>query len=189
MNKILKKRSGWLPVTIYMAVWLFCVGWFWLGMDGGGWIMAYTILAFMVLMPLAALVSAFLLAWKRPLGGWFWGALVLYGTLNFAAIVATFMLSTGLGITRLASSDILIFLLDMIPGAVGLCLGWLFRVRGWGPKAAVIALLVLLAVCYVHLKSLNGSILRPMLFLDVPALVLLMTGLWFLLRKNTGKTV
>ena len=63
MNKILKKRSGWLPVTIYMVVWLFCVGWFWLGMDGGGWIMAYTILAFMVLMPLAALVSAFLLAW------------------------------------------------------------------------------------------------------------------------------
>lgn len=139
MNEILKKRSSWLAVTIYMVVWLFCVGWFWLGKDGGGWIMAYTILAFMVLMPLTALVSAFLLAWKRPLGGWFWGALILYGTLNFGAIAATFVLSTSLGITRLASPDILIFLLDMIPGAVGLCLGWLFRVRSWKPQAAAIA--------------------------------------------------
>ena len=189
MNETLNKRFVWLPATIYMVVWLFCVGWFWLGMDGGGWIMAYTILAFMVLMPLAALVSAFLLAWKRPLGGWFLGALVLYGTLNFAAIAATFMLSTGLGITRLASPDILIFLLDMVPGAVGLCLGWLFRVRGWGLKRGVTALLVLLAVCYVYLKSLNGSILRPVLILDVPALVFLVIGLWFLLKKNKTKKV
>lgn len=48
MNETLNKRFVWLPATIYMVVWLFCVGWFWLGMDGGGWIMAYTILAFMV---------------------------------------------------------------------------------------------------------------------------------------------
>ena len=42
MNAMMKKRPGLLPAAVYLAVWLFCVGWFWLGRDGGGWIMAYT---------------------------------------------------------------------------------------------------------------------------------------------------
>ena len=184
MNEMMKKRSGRLPVAVYLAVWLFCVGWFWLGKDGGGWIMAYTILAHMVLMPLAALVSAFLLARERPLGGWFLGALALYGVMNFGAIAATFMLSTGLGITRLASPDALVFLLEMVPGAAGLCLGQLFRVKGWGPKAAVAALLALLAVCWLLLKSVSVSPYHFLPVLDVPALAFLGAGLWFLLRKG-----
>ena len=186
MNEIMKKRPGLLPVAVYLTVWLFCVGWFWLGRGGGGWIMAYTILAHMVLVPLAALASAFLLARERPLRGWFWGALVLYGVLNVGAIAATFTLSTALGVTKMAPIDALVCLLELVPGAVGLGLGWLFRVKGWGPKAAVAALLALLAVCYVGLKTLNGSIWRLLPILDVPALVLLSLGIWFLLRKNTG---
>ena len=189
MNEMMKKRPGLLPAAVYLAVWLFCVGWFWLGRGGGGWIMAYTILAHMVLMPLAALVSGFLLAWERPLGGWFWGALVLYGVLNIGAIAATFMLSTGLGITRLASPDVVVFLLELVPGAVGLGLGWLFRVKGWGPKGAVAALLVLLAACWLLLKSISVAPFSFMPFLDVPVLVLLGAGLWFLLRKNRAKAV
>ena len=184
MNEMMKKRPVLLPAAVYLAVWLFCVGWFWLGRDGGGWIMAYTILAHMALMPLAALVSAFLLARERPLGGWFWGALVLYGVLNVGAIAATFMLSTGLGVTRLASPDVVVFLLELVPGAVGLGLGWLFRVRGWGPKASVAALLALLAVCWLLLKSVSVSPYRFLPFLDGPALVILGLGVWFLLRKN-----
>ena len=186
MNEIMKKRPGLLPVAVYLTVWLFCVGWFWLGRGGGGWIMAYTILAHMVLVPLAALASAFLLARERPLRGWFWGALVLYGVLNVGAIAATFTLSTALGVTKMAPIDALVCLLELVPGAVGLGLGWLFRVKGWGPKAAVAALLALLAVCYVGLKTLNGSIWRLLPILDVPALVLLSLGIWFLLRKNKG---
>ena len=184
MNEMTKKRPGLLPAAIYLAVWLFCVGWFWIGGDGGGWIMAYTILAHMVLMPLAALVSGFLLARERPLGNWFWGALALYGVLNFGAIAATFMLSTGLGITRLASPDVVVFLMELAPGAVGLGLGRLFRVRNWGPKAAVTALLALLAVCWLLLKSISVSPHSFMPFLDVPALVILGLGVWFLLRKG-----
>lgn len=186
MNEIMKKRPGLLPVAVYLTVWLFCVGWFWLGRGGGGWIMAYTILAHMVLVPLAALASSFLLARERPLKGWFWGALVLYGVLNVGAIAATFTLSTAIGVTKMASIDALVCLLELVPGAVGLSLGWLFRVKGWGPKAAVAALLALLAVCYVGLKTLNGSIWRLLPILDVPALVLLSLGIWFLLRKNKG---
>ena len=189
MNEMMKKRPGLLPAAVYLAVWLFCVGWFWLGRGGGGWIMDYTILAHMVLMPLAALVSGFLLARERPLGGWFWGALVLYGALNVGAIAATFMLSTGLGITRLASPDAMVYLFELIPGAAGLGLGWLFRVKGWGPKVSVAALMALLAGCWLLLKSISVSPYSFMPFLDVPALVLLGAGLWFLLRKNRAKTV
>ena len=186
MNEIMKKRPGLLPAAVYLAVWLFCVGWFWLGRGGGGWIMAYTILAHGVLVPLAALVSAFLLARERPLGGWFWGALVLYGVLNFGAIAATFMLSTAIGVTKMAPPDAMVILLELVPGAVGLGLGWLFRVKGWGPKGAVAALLVLLAVCWLLLKSVSVSPYRFLPILDVPALVILGLGLWFLLRKNKG---
>ena len=184
MNEIMKNRPGLLSGAVYLAVWLFCVGWFWLGRGGGGWIMAYTILAHMVLIPLAALVSAFILARERPLGGWFWGALVLYGALNVGAIAATFMLSTGLGITRLASPDVVVFLLELVPGAVGLGLGRLFRVSGWGPKAAVAALLALLAVCWLLLKSISVSPYSFMPFLDVPMLVIFGLGVWFLLRRD-----
>ena len=184
MNEMMKKRPGLLPVAVYSAVWLFCVGWFWLGRGGGGWIMAYTILAHMVLMPLAALVSAFLLARERPLDGWFWGALVLYGALNIGAIAATFTLSTAIGVTKIAPIDALVCLMELVPGAVGLGLGWLFRVKGWGPKGAVAALLVLLAACWLLLKSVSVSPHSFMPFLDVPALAILGLGLWFLLRKG-----
>ena len=184
MNETSKKRPGLLPAAVYLAVWLFCVGWFWLGRDGGGWIMGYTILAHMALMPLAALVSAFLLAWERSLGGWFWGALVLYGAMNIGAIAATFMLSTAIGAANIAPLNAMEVLLELAPGAVGLGLGWLFRARGWGAKAVVAALLVLLAACWLLLKSVSVSPYRFMPFLDVPALVLLGLGVWFLLRKR-----
>ena len=184
MNEMMKKRPGLLPGAVYLAVWLFCVGWFWLGRGGGGWIMAYTILAHMVLVPLAALVSGFLLARERPLGGWFWGALVLYGALNVGAMAATFTLSTAIGAANIASPDAVVILLELVPGAVGLGLGWLFRVRGWGSKAAMASLMVLLAVCWLLLKSVSVSPYRFLPFLDGPALVILGLGLWFLLRKG-----
>ena len=184
MNEITKKRPGLLPAAVYLAVWLFCVGWFWLGRGGGGWIMAYTILVHGVLVPLAAMVSGFLLAWERPLGGWFWGALVLYGALNVGATAATFTLSTAIGVTKMAPIDALVILLELVPGAVGLGLGWLFRVKGWRPKVAVAALLALLAVCWLLLKSISVDPYRFLPFLDVPALAILGLGLWFLLRKG-----
>lgn len=184
MNETVKKRPGRLPLAVYLTVWLFCVGWFWLGQGGGGWIMAYTILAHMVLVPLAALVSAFLLAWERQLGVWFWGALVLYGALNVGAIAATFTLSTAIGVTKMAPIDAVVVLLELIPGAVGLGLGRLFRVKGWGAKVAVAALMALLAVCWLLLKSVSVSPYCFLPFLDVPALALLGLGLWFLLRKG-----
>lgn len=185
MNESMK-RPGRLPAAVYLTVWLFCVGWFWLSRGGGGWIMAYTILAHGVLIPLAALVSAFLLAWERPLGFWFWGALALYGVMNVGAIAATFTLSTAIGVTKMAPIDAVVILLELVPGVVGLGLGRLFRVKGWGLKGAVAALMVLLAACYVGLKTLNGSIWRLLPILDVPALVILGLGLWFLLRKDKG---
>ena len=184
MDKMMKRRPGLLPGVVYLAVWLFCVGWFWLGQGGGGWIMAYTILAHMVLMPLAALISAFLLARERPLGGWFWGALVLYGVLNVGAIAATFTLSTAIGMTKMAPIDAMVVLMELVPGAVGLGLGRLFRVKGWGAKTAVSALLALLAVCWLLLKSVSVAPFSFLPVLDVPALVVLGFGLWFLLRKG-----
>lgn len=45
-------------ILIYMTVWTICVLWFWFGMDGGEWIMAYTILSFGVYLPVTTLIIA-----------------------------------------------------------------------------------------------------------------------------------
>ena len=51
-------RSRWLWLKIYLPVWIFCAAWYWLGMDGGGWIMAYGILTHLILLPLATLAAS-----------------------------------------------------------------------------------------------------------------------------------
>ena len=53
-------------------------------------------------------------------------------------------------------------------------------------RPGLLPVIVYLVVCYAVLKTLNGSIWRLLPILDVPALVILGLGFWFLLRK--GKT-
>lgn len=97
------KMPDWkLSILIYMAVWTACVLWFWLGMGGGGWIMAYTILSFGVLIPITTLVIAFRLEWKQDLGIWRWAAMGLFSIMYVAALCATFVLSTFIGVANLA---------------------------------------------------------------------------------------
>ncbi len=183
-----EKTGVRFPLILYGAVWLFCVGWFWLGADGGGWIMAYTILTLGVLMPLAALISAFMLANRRALGGWFWGVLAGYGVLNLSVIAATFTLGTAIQAVNIAPIDAPVVVWCFIPGTLGLALGWLFRVRGWSVKWALAVLLALLVACWIGIKSLAGSVLRWEPLLDLPLLAALILGVWFLFRRGGAKT-
>lgn len=178
------KNSRRLPMVLYLAAWLFCVAWFWLGMDGGGWIMAYTILVYWVILPVASLVSGFLLARREVLGRWVWVPMLAMGALNIAVPYVTFVLGTVLKVVNIAQPgpEMLLFLL---PGAVGLGLGTLFRRMHWGPKAAAACLLILLGLCYLGIKSLGGSILRFLPIVDIPAIVILGAAVWYFLRRRS----
>lgn len=174
------KTPGWkLSILLYVLVWLTCVLWFWLGMEGGGWIMAYTILSFGVLLPATTLVVAFLLEWRRDLKLWRWAAMGFFGFMYATALWTTLVLSTFLGVTNIAAPSVYTFLVGLCSGAVGIALGWSVRNKKLNVEVPVIGLFILLVVCYVILKTINGSFFRPVLLLDVPAVaILLMFGSW-----------
>lgn len=168
----------------YLSVWAVCVLWFWLGRGGGGWIMAYTILAFGFLLPVSALTASFLLEREQNLGLWRWAVMGLSGLLYMAALWATFSLSTLLSLTKLAAPSPYYFLGGLCPSAIGIALGWAARKWNVDPRVPAAGLFLLLCACYVRLKTLNGSLFRPVLILDVPALVLLLAAAGRLLFRR-----
>lgn len=180
------KLPNWkLSILIYMAVWIACVLWFWLGMGGGGWIMAYTILSFGVLLPITTLVIAFHLEWQQDLGIWRWAAMGFFSIMYVAAMWATFVLSTFFGVANIATPSLYVLLIGFCPSAIGITLGWLVRSKRLNINVPTIGLFLLLAISYVRLKTLNGSFFRSVLILDIPAVAtLLILGLWILFRKN-----
>ena len=96
------KNSRRLPIVLYLATWLFCVAWFWLGMDGGGWIMAYTILTYWVILPVISLVSGFLMARREALGSRIWVPVLVLGAMNITTPYVTFVLGTLLKVVNIA---------------------------------------------------------------------------------------
>ncbi|WP_294451977.1 hypothetical protein [uncultured Gemmiger sp.] len=119
------QKSGrrWLWLAIYLPVWGFCVAWYWLGMGGGGWIMAYGILALRILLPLATLAAAVAVGWQREWGLWRWGALVLLPALYGLHILVTTSLSTALGITKIAPMGFAVMVCPLIFTFLGLLMG------------------------------------------------------------------
>lgn len=186
---IVNKGYKWKQsIIVYMSVWVVCILWFWLGLTGGGWIMAYTILSFGVLLPVMTLVSAFLLEWRQNLGYWRWAAMGFFSIMYTAALWATFVLSTSLGVANIVTPPLYAFLAGLCPSAVGITLGWLVRSRKLGLKIPAMGLAFLLAVCYVWLKTLNGTFFRPVLILDIPvASIFVILGLCFFFQKKKAK--
>lgn len=180
------------PILSYLIIWLACVLWFWLGMGGGGWIMAYTILSFSLILPITTLIIAFRLERRQDLRVWRWIALAFFSIMYMAALWATFVLSTFLKVTNISTPAPISFLFGLCPGIVGIALGWMVRTRKVTAKIPAIGLVILLCVCYVWLKSLNGSVLRFIPVLDIPALIVVLAGLWYLCRKKqntSGKDI
>ena len=171
-------------ILIYMTVWTTCVLWFWFGMDGGEWIMAYTILSFGVYLPVTTLIIAFRLERKQDLGIWRWAAMGFLSIMYAAAVWATFALATFLGAANIASPFFSTLLVGFCSSAIGMILGWLVRSQKLNRKVPVIGLFLLLVILYVKLKTLNGSFFRLVLILDIPAAVMLVvSGAWVLLQK------
>lgn len=184
-----ERKRGMAPwkidAGIYLAVWTACVLWFWLGMGGGGWIMAYTILTFGTILPVATLVTSFRLERKQDLGLWRWAVIGGFGMMYMGALWATFTLSTVLGIANIAPPSPLYTIAGLIPSAAGIALGWLVRRGKLSAKVPAAGLFLLLCACYVGLKTMNGSLFRPVLILDLPVLALLATfGVWALHRRG-----
>ena len=174
-------------IIIYMAIWGSCVLWFWLGMSGGGWGMAYTLLSFGVILPVSTLVVSFLMEQKQDLGHWRWVTIGFFSLMYVAALWVTFVLYWIVQSTNISFPSPFTLLAGLCPSAVGIAFGWLVRNGRMSLKVPIIGLFCLLTVCYVVLKTLNGSFFRLVLFLDVPAIFLLILGLWFLLRVSRKK--
>lgn len=113
---------------IYGVTWLACLVLHWgslaTGVLGGGGIMGYTILSLYIALPIAGIVSAFLigrmteLRWRRL------AAPVAIDALHALFIAATFGLSNAPGLTNIAAADLSAFAYGLAPAMVGLAIGW-----------------------------------------------------------------
>ena len=123
----MEKRRLIKPAIIYGAVWLACLVLYWgslvTGGLGGGGIMGYTILALHVALPIAGIVSAFLIGRVADLGWWRLAILIAIAILYVLHTVATFSLSNALGFTNIAPADLAVFMYVLIPAAIGLAVG------------------------------------------------------------------
>ena len=123
----MKKRLS-KATLVYGAVWVACAVLYWGGLAtgalSGGGIMGYTLLALYVALPVAGLVSAFLIGRTRKLGWWRLAAPVAAAALYALFVAVTFGLSTALGLANVAAADLAALVLGLVPAAVGLAIGW-----------------------------------------------------------------
>lgn len=116
-------RSRWLWLKIYLPVWIFCAAWYWLGMDGGGWIMAYGILTHLILLPLTTLAASAVIGWRRAFGWRRWGTPVLLSALYEMHFLVTIFLSNALSITNIAPLGFFVLLRMGMISLLGLLTG------------------------------------------------------------------
>ena len=115
---------------------------------------------------------------------WNWAKFIPLGLLSLAAWVGAMYLFDiwGSGWDALGGALILIW---CIAPAAGCCLGWMYASHKLRRRAAA-AGWVLLLVVYVYLKVLGGP--HPFVChfesIDIPALIVLLTGLYLLFRKK-----
>lgn len=123
----MEKRRLIKPAIVYGVVWLACLVLYWgslaTGALGGGGIMGYVILALYIALPIAGIVSAFLIGRVADLGWWRLAALIAIAVLYVLHTVATFSLSNTLGFTNIAPADLAVFMYGLIPAAIGLAVG------------------------------------------------------------------
>ena len=112
---------------IYGMVWLACLAFYWgslaTGALGGGGIMGYVILALGIALPIAGVVTAFLVGRMTELGWCRLAATAAIAVLYVLHAVATFSLSNALGFTNIAPADLAVFMYGLIPAAIGLAVG------------------------------------------------------------------
>ena len=123
----MEKRRLIKPAIVYGVVWLACLVLYWgslaTGALGGGGIMGYVILALYIALPIAGIVSAFLIGRVADLGWWRLAALIAIAVLYVLHTVATFSLSNTLGFTNIAPANLAVFMYGLIPAAIGLAIG------------------------------------------------------------------
>ena len=121
---------------IYGAVWLACLVFYWgclaTGALGGGGIMGYTLLALHCVLPVAGVVSSYLVGRTAELGWWRLAAPLAIATLYVLHTVATFGISNALGLTNIAAADLTAFVYGLVPAAAGLVAGCVISLRKAG---------------------------------------------------------
>ena len=124
----MEKRRLIKPAIIYGVVWLACLVLYWASLAtgelGGGGIMGYVILTLHFALPIAGIVSAFLIGRMTELGWWRLAVPVAIAALYVLHTVATFSLSNALGLTNIAPANLVAFLYGLVPAAIGLAVGW-----------------------------------------------------------------
>ena len=92
--------------------------------------MGYVILTLYIALPIAGIVSAFLIGRVADLGWWRLIALIAIAVLYVLHTVATFSFSNALGFTSIAPADLAVFMYRLIPAAIGLAVGWVVSLSG-----------------------------------------------------------
>ena len=115
---------------------------------------------------------------------WDWVKLIPLCLLSLTSLVGTLYLFDvwGSGWDALGGG---LMLLWCVAPAAGCCLGWMYAGHKLGRSIAAVGWGLLLAV-YVWLKAMGGPLWR-FASTDLPALIVLATGLYFLLRKTDKK--
>ena len=115
--------------AIYGIAWLACLVLYWgslaSGGIAGGMIMGYTLLVLYGALPAISAISAFFIGRVCSFGKWRLAAPFALATLYELFIMATFDLSTALGLTNIATADAFVLALGFAPAALGLGTGWL----------------------------------------------------------------
>ena len=115
--------------VVYGIAWLACLVLFWgslaSGGIAGGMIMGYTLLVLYGVLPAISAISAFFIGRVCSLGKWRLAAPFALATLYELFIMATFDLSTALGLTNIATADAFVLVLGFVPAALELGTGWL----------------------------------------------------------------
>lgn len=127
------KKSLVKAALVYGMAWLACLVIYWgclaAGAPGGGGIMGYVLLALYCILPVAGIVSAFLVGRTAELGWRRLFAPVVIAALYVLHSVATFDLSNALGLTNIAPAFLASLLYGLVPAAVGLVVGSLTALR------------------------------------------------------------
>lgn len=123
------KRATVRACVAYVSVWLACLALYWAslaaGVLGGGMIMGYTLLVLYFALPIVGAVSAFLVGRAGGLGRWRLAVPFSIAVLYALFIVATFGLSTTLGLANIAPADPAVLVCaGFVPAALGLAAGW-----------------------------------------------------------------
>jgi len=116
---MLKRKH--FPLIVYSVIWILSVALFWIFVRGDA--LAYSLGVFLLILPLAALVSSLLMGLRKGLGKRTWFFPLVPAAGHLLADYFTFKLANNLSQHKINTPDWTLLLPGLICGVVGVILG------------------------------------------------------------------